>query len=46
MAKYHYDNAIEADMKNCIFLMNRSQGYYDQGMFDLSIEDLTKAVEI
>jgi lipoprotein NlpI len=43
MAKYHYDNAIEADMKNTSFLMNRAQCFYDQTMFDLSIEDLTKA---
>ena len=46
MAKYHYDNAMDADQKNTNFLMNRSQGYFDQKMFDLSIEDLTTANNI
>lgn len=46
MAKYHYDNAIDADQRNTNFLMNRSQCYYDQKMFDLSIEDLDNAVDI
>ena len=46
MAKYHYDNALEANTTSCNFLMNRSQCYFDQATFDLSIEDLNEAVAI
>ena len=45
MAKQHYDKAIEAEPKNTNFLMNRAQCFYDQRMFDSSIEDLAMAVE-
>lgn len=42
----YYDNAIEKDEKNTEFLMHRAQCYYDQDMFDKSIEDLQYGLSI
>ena len=42
----YYENALDMDDKNTVFLMNKAQCYYDQNKFKLSIENLSKAHEL
>jgi tetratricopeptide (TPR) repeat protein len=42
----HFENAIEADSQNKVFLMHRAQFYFDQEMYEESIRDLQKGLEI
>ena len=46
VALRYYDTAIEMNKKNTQFLMHRAQCFYDQGLYENSIGDLSTGFEI
>ena len=43
-AMHYFDTAVERDPKNILFLMNRSQCFFDQSLFQEAIDDLSTAL--
>jgi stress-induced-phosphoprotein 1 len=42
----HYDNAVELDPTNCIYLLNKAAVYVEQKKYKESIEECEKAIDI